>query len=226
MGKNTTKTHVRVDRLLPSDLSEDEWEEVIFALKRRFESDSYDLGLDLGSFGRGKIEQIGRSREWRHTSLSGVQTTVLLRPYKKGTRMEISQRVGTASTKTESWAYGLPFAMLFAIITGAVLKSTLIGSAALVGWTALLVPLLYYLDTKWREKKHTQLVGLADELEDIVMRNSTEATLSATEKESVSDSVRDTVNDTVNETRESQLDWSPEDHAEADATRTRSRTRS
>ena len=169
IGKNKTKTHVRVDRVLPSDLTDEEWEEVVFALKRRFESDSYDMGLGMGTYGQGKIEQIGRSREWRHTSLSGVQTTVLLRPHKKGTRMEISQRVGIGSTKTESWAYGLPFAALFAVITGAILKSALLGSAAMVGWTALLVPVIYYLDNRWREKKHDALVELADELQRIVM---------------------------------------------------------
>ncbi len=169
LGKNKTKTHVRVDRVLPSDLTDEEWEDVVFALKRRFESDSYDMsGMGMGSYGRGVVEQIGRSREWRHTSMSGVQTTVLFRPHKQGTSMEISQRVGIGSTKTESWAYGLPFALLFAIITGAVLKSALIGSAAMVGWTALLVPLIYYLDNRWREKKHNQLVEVADELQHIV----------------------------------------------------------
>jgi|GEM_PF-764082 len=172
LGKNKTKTHVRVDRVLPSTLTDDEWEEVVFALKRRFESQSYDMGLGMGSYGKGTMEQIGRSREWRHTSLSGVQTTVLLRPHKKGTNMEISQRVGFGSTKTESWAYGLPFAMMFALITGAVFKSALIGLAAMIGWTALLVPLTHYLDTRWREKKHNALVELADELEHIVMMDS------------------------------------------------------
>lgn len=174
IGKNKTKTHVRVDRVLPSDLTEEEWEDIVFALKRRFESDSYDMdmGLGMGSYGRGKIEQIGRSREWRHTSLSGVQTSVLLRPHKKGTRMEISQRVGIGSTKTEAWAYGTPFAALFAVIIGAMAKSLIVGSVAMVGLTALLVPLVYFLDTRWREKKHDSLVELADELQQIVMRDS------------------------------------------------------
>ena len=173
IGKNKTKTHVRVDRVLPSDLTDDEWEDIIFVLKRRFEDQSYDMdmGLGLGSYGRGKIEQIGRSREWRHTSLSGVQTSVLLRPHKKGTSLEISQRVGIGSTKTESWAYGTPFALLFAIMIGAIAKSVLLGSVAMVGLTALIVPLVFYLDTQWREKKHDKLVEVADEIQQIVMRD-------------------------------------------------------
>lgn len=170
MGKNRTKTHVRVDRVLQAELSEDEWEEVIFALRRRFESQSMDMG-DIGSLGKGKVEQIGRSREWRHTSFSGVQTSVLFRPTEGGTRMEISQRVGISSTTVESWTYGTIFALFFAAITGAAAKSLLIGSAAVVGWTALLVPLIYYLDARWREKKHNQLVEMADELQQIVTRD-------------------------------------------------------
>jgi hypothetical protein len=195
IGKNKTKTHVRVDRVLPSDLSDEEWEDIVFALKRRYESDSYDMdmGLGMGSYGRGKIEQIGRSREWRHTSLSGVQTSVLLRPHKKGTSLEISQRVGIGSTKTESWAYGTPFAILFAVIIGAIAKSVLLGSVALVGLTALFVPLVFYLDTQWREKKHNTLVEVADELQQIVMRDAGDVQTSATsasagQKKAVSES--------------------------------------
>jgi hypothetical protein len=44
LGKNRTKTHIRVDRVLPAELSEQEWEEVIFALRRRFESETMDMG--------------------------------------------------------------------------------------------------------------------------------------------------------------------------------------
>ncbi len=221
LGKNKTKTHVRVDRVLPSDLTDDEWEEVVFALKRRFESDSYDMGLGMGTLGQGKIEQIGRSREWRHTSMSGVQTTVLLRPSKKGTSMEISQRVGIGSTKTESWAYGLPFAMLFAVITGAVMKSALIGSAAMVGWTALLVPLIYYLDTRWREKKHNELVDLADQLQEIVMRDNVEEALTELEKSSAG-----TESTMVQEAaEEGRLDWTPEDEVQ-ESSRTSEQSRS
>jgi len=182
IGKIKTKTHVRVDRILPSDLSEDEWEDIVFVLKRRFESQSYDLdmGLGVGSYGRGKIEQIGRSREWRHTSLSGVQTSVLLRPHKKGTSLEISQRVGIGSPKAEAWGYATPFAALFAVMIGAIAKSVLLGSVAMVGLTALLVPLVYFLDMRWREKKHNKLVEVADELQQIVMRDAGEERVPAT----------------------------------------------
>ncbi|MDA0750966.1 MAG: hypothetical protein O3C45_00535 [Bacteroidetes bacterium] len=177
LGKNRTRTHVRVDRVLSAELSEAEWEDVIFALRRRFESDSLDMG-GAGSLGKGKIEQIGRSREWRHTSFSGVQTSVLFRPKEGGTHMDISQRVGLSSTKVESWAYGTPFALFFAVITGAVAKSLLIGAAATVGWLAFLVPFVYYLDNRWREKKHDQLVEMADELQEIVMRDERASLLS------------------------------------------------
>lgn len=220
LGKKKTKTHIRVDRVLPSDLSDEEWEEVVFALRRRFESDSYDLGLGMGSLGQGKIEQIGRSREWRHTSMSGVQTTVLLRPHKKGTNMEISQRVGMSSTKVESWAYGLPFAFLFALLIGAVLKSTLIGSVSMVGLTALLVPLVYYLDTRWRDKKHNELVTLADELQDIVMRDNVKNALSQQIPGAQEASP------TKESSSPSRLDWTPEDEdPDSEATRTRNSDR-
>lgn len=173
LGKNKTNTHIRVDRVLPSDLSDEEWEDIIFALRRRFDTDSLDLS-GLGTYGRGKVEQIGRSREWRHSSMSGVQTSVLFRPHRNGTSMEISQLVGFAGPKASAWGIGTPFAVLFATIMGAIAKGVLIGAAALVGWMVLLVPLIYYVDTRWREKKHHQLVELADELQGIVMRDTSE----------------------------------------------------
>ena len=173
LGKNKTNTHIRVDRVLPSDLSDEEWEDIIFVLRRRFDTESLDLS-GLGTYGRGKVEQIGRSREWRHSSLSGVQTSVLFRPHPDGTRLEISQLVGFGGPKATAWGIGSPFALIFATIMGAIAKSLLIGATALVGWLVVLVPLIYYADTRWREKKHNQLVELANELQGIVMRDSSE----------------------------------------------------
>lgn len=181
LGKDKTKTHVRVRRVIPSDLSDDEWEEVIFALRRKFESQSMDMA-GMGSLGKGIVEQIGKSREWRHTSMSGIQTSVLFRPHKKGTSMELSQRVGIGSTTAESISYGTIAAGFFAMIAGALAKSLVIGLASVAAMMALFIPLIYYLDTKWRDKKHRELAELGDTLEMLVRAGDEQVPVAAQER--------------------------------------------
>lgn len=114
--------------------------------------------------------------------MSGISTSVLLRPHKKGTRMEISQRVGLGSTMAESIVYSSILTFFIAVTTGAIAKSLLIGGLSAIGLMALFVPLIYWLDTRWREKKHNQLNELADQIQDILM--SDVAKTMAAEKES------------------------------------------
>lgn len=152
-----TKTHVHTQRYLPSEWSEELWEEFVFELRRSF-------GASLDPMA-GTVEQIGRSREWRHTSSLGVQTSVLLRPYKEGTRIEMSQLVGQSSPKAEAVSYGTILALIPAlIVAGTMGKSLVIGAISLVAFMAVLIPLIYFLDIRWRDKKLTNLDALANRL--------------------------------------------------------------
>jgi len=165
-----TKTHIYIQRYLPSELSEDLWEEMVFELRGSFG------GSDLtGSalIGNGVVEQIGRSREWRHMSSLGVQTSVLLRPYKEGTRIEMSQLVGVGSPKTEAITYGLILSLIPAFILAVTMgKSLPIGVISLAGFMALLVPLVYYFDTRWRDQKLIKLESVANRLVEMASETS------------------------------------------------------
>lgn len=63
-----TSSHVFVERRLPGTLSPEHWEDVVAELRHQFES---DLGRMMGmpQYGSGTTEQIGRTVEWKHTSL-------------------------------------------------------------------------------------------------------------------------------------------------------------
>ena len=171
-------THIYVDRFFSGELTDEIWEEIVFELRRKYESSSSDMyGSTLG---KGITEQIGRSREWRVTSFSGVQTTVLFRPAKKGgTRVELSQRVGVASTKAESILYGVFTAFFPALIALAATKSLAWGSAWLLALTALFIPVVYYLDTLWRNKKLRQLNETGDRLIEMMENGLAEGSSSA-----------------------------------------------
>ena len=161
-----TETHIYADRFFTGELTDDIWEEIVFELRRKYESSTAEM---YGStIGKGISEQIGRSREWRITSVSGVQTSILFRPYKKGTRIELSQRVGIGSTRTESIAYGVFTAVFPALIALAATKSPAWGAASFAAFSALFIPIVYYLDTAWRNKKLRQLNETGDRLVDLM----------------------------------------------------------
>ena len=163
--QNRTATHIHTQRFLSQELTEDVWEELVFELRRSFASNSSIDMTGLGSFGNGVVEQIGRSREWRHTSPMGVHTSVLLRPYKEGTRIEMSQKVGAGSPKSEAIGYGFLLSILPAFILAVIFgKSLLVGAASFTAFMAMLVPLVYLLDMRWRDKKLANLESVAERL--------------------------------------------------------------
>ena len=162
-----TKTHIRAQRFLSAELDDVLWEEFVFELRNSFEgSPSADLS-GMGSYGKGIVEQIGRSREWRHTSLSGVHTSVLLRPYKDGTRIEMSQRVGLGSPTAEASVYGFMSAILPTLIAAGITKSFTVAAIAMALSLIAFIPLVYFLDVRWRDKKLTKLEAAADRLVDL-----------------------------------------------------------
>jgi len=164
--KSQTNTHIRTQRLVSGELSDDEWEEVVYELKQDFDS-SMEM-TDMGSYGQGIAEKVGRNYEWRHTSLSGIHTRLSIRPYKGGTKVELTQRVGLASTMVESWFYAAILAFLIAIPFGAATSSLPIAVATTMATLAMAVPLIHTLDKSWRAKKLVKLNELADKIGDII----------------------------------------------------------
>jgi hypothetical protein len=95
----------------------------------------------------------------------GVHTSVLLRPYKEGTRIEMSQKVGAGSPKSEAIGYGFLLSILPAFILALIFgKSLLIGAVSLPLIMAMLAPLVYLLDMRWRDKKLANLESVAERL--------------------------------------------------------------
>jgi len=69
------------------------------------------------------------------------------------------------SPKTESITYGFLLSLIPAFILAVTMgKSLPIGVVSLAVIMALLTPLVYYLDTRWRDKKLTKLESVANRL--------------------------------------------------------------
>ena len=85
----------------------------------------------------------------------------------------MSQMVGMGSPRTEAIIYGFLLSIIPAFILGVSLgKSLLIGVISLAVIMAFLIPLVYYLDTRWRDKKLTQLESVANRLVEMASKKS------------------------------------------------------
>lgn len=157
----TTSTHIYVERRVPGSLSPEAWEDTVMELRHRFDT---DLGSAWGmpGYGQSIVEQIGRSVEWRHTSMSGIETRLMVRPRTDRLDVRLSQRVGWGSPVAESATYGSGLAALAAFIVGAATSSGLWVLATLLLTLAVAIPLILVADRAWRQKKHRELGALAD----------------------------------------------------------------
>ena len=155
-----------VDQWVAAELTDECWEEIEAELRHRFDSDltvmmNGGMMTDMG-YGKGKSTRVGRRREWKHTSMSGVETRLMVQPRGESVQLKLSQRVGWASPMSESIMYGSSVAFLAAMITGGVMDSVMMAALVLVGVMAVAVPLIQWADKKWRDKKHRALEELAD----------------------------------------------------------------
>lgn len=171
------ETHIFAERHLAGQFTEQSWENTVLELRHRFDT---DLGASMGSpHGKSMIETFGRSREWRHTSLSGVETRIMIRPREDAVDIRLSQRVGLGSPTTEATLYGLVAAMLIGLVGGA-------WGGAAVGWGSFVLawiaafPIIRHLDLAWRGKKHRQLEDLADTVARLAVVPSSEVTTATT----------------------------------------------
>jgi len=124
--------------------------------------------MGMPGYGLSTTETMGRNREWRHTSLMGVETRILLREMGGRTRIRMSQKVGLASPLTESIMYGGILAMFGALVSAAALDSALLGLVSFAAMLALFIPAVLAMDTSWRRKKHNELAILSEEIVQLV----------------------------------------------------------
>ena len=159
----TSATHIYVERQVPGPLTDDAWEDVVAELRHRYDT---DLGTMMGmpGYGRSAVEQIGRTVEWKHTSMSGIETRVLIRPRGDWLHLRFSQRVGWGSSIAEAVTYGAGVAGLAAFFAGAFGKSGLLAVGVLLAVLAAAIPSILYLDRAWRRKKHRELDALAERI--------------------------------------------------------------
>ncbi len=161
---STNASNNFVDHWVVAELTDESWEEVVSELQHRYES---DLGQMMGGdekSGKGQESVVGRSRQWKHMSMSGIETRVIIQPRGESLQVKLSQRVGWGSTLAESITYGMALAAFIGFIGGAIAESGMIGVITAILSMGMLVPLISYADTKWRGKKHQELEKLADRL--------------------------------------------------------------
>lgn len=171
-GKSTTSaSHNYVDQWVVAELTEDSWEEVVSELRHRYDSDLGAMmggGTTIEGYGRGKEVKVGRSREWKHMSMSGIETRVIVQPRGESLQVKLSQRVGWGSTMAESITYGLILSFFGAAIGGAVGEGMLPAILTFIVAMAAFVPLISYADKAWRKKKHGELEELGNRLGQIL----------------------------------------------------------
>ena len=168
-GMDSNATHNFVERIVPVVASLDAIEDAVAELKHRFDSSHGDA---MGStFGNSSTEQIGRTVEWKHVSMSGVETRAMIRPRGNQTHVRLSQRVGLASNLTEGIVYGTLLAGLIGGISGAITDSGLTGLIVLLVAMVVAIPLIYFADKTWRAKKHRELDELADSVVSILQES-------------------------------------------------------
>ncbi len=156
----TSTTHIFVERWLPGEMAGEAWEDIVAELRHRFDSSLGSMGMP--GYGLSSTEQIGRTVEWKLTSFSGIETRVMIRPRSDGTRIRLSQRVGTASSLVESVAYGGILSVVVAAIAGGVGQSVVLAVLVFLAALVVFMPSILYADRAWRRKKHRELEALGD----------------------------------------------------------------
>lgn len=185
-----TKTHIYHERTFPYRVSDDAWAEFVFELNDRFRSDvSTIMGVPTN-----RVQEIGDSYEWKHTSLSGIETRITLRRRANHTNLKLSQRLGMSSSEVESVGLGFFFGLIVSVITAAATSSVLTGVVVLLLMMMVLTPSIYIADTKWREKKNRNLEALTEDADRIFSSFAAEdRSASAMEPEPEAEASRDSV---------------------------------
>lgn len=182
-----TKTHVFVEQTVPGVLTDDEWEEVVLRLRQQFSNDMA-MAYGMGSqYGPGVVEQLGKTRTWRHTTSMGVVTTVTIRSTEEAQHVRIERRVGLARPTAEGIGYGLIVAVLMASIAGGVAASALVGALVFLVTWLLSAPGITVLDRRWRQGKLDEIEDVADAIAGIIRNDEAIDELATAEVEAEAD---------------------------------------
>ncbi|NNL46864.1 MAG: hypothetical protein HKO76_00655 [Acidimicrobiia bacterium] len=163
-----TKTHVFVERTVPGELSDSEWESVVYRLRKAYTNDLAEAYGATGQHGRGVSEELGKTREWRHASALGVVTTLTIRSAEGNQHIAFQRRVGLASPRVEGFAYGLFVALLVGLVATAIAKSVLVFVLAFVAALAFAAPGIEFLDRRWRAKTLREMTSVADDIQRLI----------------------------------------------------------
>ncbi len=164
---STNATHIFVEQWVDGDLSPEAVEDVITELRHRFDS---DLGAMM-TYGQSSVEQYGRTVEWKHTSMSGIETRVQMRRRGERVHLRMGQRVGLAGNLTEGIFYGGILAALIGLVGAALADSGAMGIFVFLMAALVAIPGVTYLDSAWRKKKHRELQALGDRLAVMIAEN-------------------------------------------------------
>ena len=161
--RDKSATHNLLERWMNGTVNDDIWADLVMDLRNRYDTDG-GASMGMPGYGLSTAETMGRNREWRHTSLMGVETRILLREVGDRTRIRMSQKVGIASPLAESITYGGILAMFGALVAAAAMDSALLGLVSFAAMLALFVPAVLAMDRSWRRKKHNELADLSQDI--------------------------------------------------------------
>jgi hypothetical protein len=163
-----TGSHAFVERVIPGDLSGDDWEAVILKLRKKYGSDDPDP-FGMGPLhGRGVTERLGSTHEWRHSTAMGVTSNFTIRSSKGKQHVSFQRRVGLGSPRAEGLGYGLLVAILAAMVMGGATESVWILFLTLAVVWAVAAPSIEALDRKWRGKILREMKGTVDDLDGLL----------------------------------------------------------
>ncbi len=163
-----TKTHAYIERTVPGELSDSEWESVVHRLRKAYTNDLSEAYGASGQHGRGITEELGKTREWRHTSSLGVVTTLTIRSAEGNQHIAFQRRVGIAAPRMEGIFYGLLVAAPIGLAAGGFLASVLAGVLVFFLALAAAAPGIEFLDRRWRDKTLREMKTVADDIQRII----------------------------------------------------------
>jgi hypothetical protein len=160
------------ERWIDDPLPAGAWEDIVASLRQEFGSSSSWWARDTAS--------IGHAEEWKHTSGSGLTTTVTVSPRQNRTLMRVVQEEsGFDDERRTGWLIAAFIGLAPAVVTGAVVAETLafgdlIGIAAMVlvflAVVAVGGPWLTSRVRSGRERRAEKVQQVADILSDQILK--------------------------------------------------------
>lgn len=166
--RSRSTSHLFVERWIAGPLTDEAWDDVLSELQNRFGKSGLGSMLPIHA-PAGRVESVGRNREWVHTDGLGIETRVMASVRGDRTRLRLSQRVGLGNELTDGAIVGVSFGVLAGLVTSAVLGVDGVWIAATIALMVVTIGLATYVhDVRWRRRKHDDLDALAEHLADTV----------------------------------------------------------